>query len=272
MGSEFERASAVERLADDSYRAHIDPRWMVSDKPNGGYAMAICARAAVDAVGENYPDPMATSTTYMGSPPAGEVRVDVEVLRRGGRVAVVRTRLSAAEPCLETVVTCGRLPDDEPLYEREPPPELPPEDDCILLPVDAPSIKVPINAVMNQRMDPAVMGWAFNEPTGNGEIRGYLSLADGTDFDPFSLLVAADVLPPASFNLGFASGWVPTMQLSSYVRTRPAPGSVRARLRVRTANRDSMDETCEVWDSRGHVVAISHQVAGLRLPDPSPGA
>ena len=50
--------------------------------------------------------------------------------------------------------------------------------------------------------------------------------ARGEAFDPASLLFAVDAFPPATFDIEF-SGWVPTLELTAYVRAVPAPGPVR---------------------------------------------
>jgi len=55
-----------------------------------------------------------------------------------------------------------------------------------------------------------------------------LSLPEDEPFDPTSLLFAIDALPPATFDVEF-SGWVPTLELTVYVRALPArPGACPA--------------------------------------------
>ena len=60
-------------------------------------------------------------------------------------------------------------------------------------------------------------------PSGQGEPRGWLALPEDEAFDPTSLLFAVDAFPPATFDIEF-SGWVPTLELTAYVRALPAPG------------------------------------------------
>jgi hypothetical protein len=81
-------------------------------------------------------------------------------------------------------------------------------------------------------------------------------LPDGEAFEPVSLLYAIDSLPPATFDVE-PSGWVPTLELTGYVRALPAPGPVIDGQRV--------DETCYVWDVTGRLVAQGTQLAGIRL-------
>jgi hypothetical protein len=82
--------------------------------------------------------------------------------------------------------------------------------------------------------------------------------------DPLGLLLATDVLPPATFPLG-SKGWVPTIQLSVYVRALPAQGWLRARPRARTVTGGLVDEVCELWDDSGRVVAQAVQLAMVRF-------
>jgi hypothetical protein len=120
--------------------------------------------------------------------------------------------------------------------------------------------------VLDERLDPASAGFAVGRGSGTGEIRGWVRLADGADPDPLALLVVADCLPPATFDLGLRGSWVPTLELTVYVRARPVPGPLQVRLKVRMITEGRVDEECDVWDSTGRLVATGHQLAALRLP------
>ncbi len=81
-------------------------------------------------------------------------------------------------------------------------------------------------------------------------------------------MLTVDAAPPPTFGLG-VRGWVPTLQMSAWVRHRPAPGPLVLRSRAGLVTSSSSgtgftDETCEVWDSRGVLVATGNQLAGLR--------
>ena len=64
-----------------------------------------------------------------------------------------------------------------------------------------------------------------------------------------------------------STGWVPTLQMSAYVRARPAPGWLGIRMTAGLVADGMVDETCVLWDSRGHLVGQSTQLARLRFPD-----
>ena len=117
--------------------------------------------------------------------------------------------------------------------------------------------------VLDERLDPATLGWATGEASGHGELRGWVRFEDGREPDTLSLLTVVDALPPASFDLGI-SGWVPTLGLTCHVRAAPAPGPLVVRQRARHVAGGRVDEECDVWDSTGRLVATGHQLAGVR--------
>ena len=80
------------------------------------------------------------------------------------------------------------------------------------------------------------------------------------------MLFFADAIPPATLMIG-STGWVPTLQMSAFVRARPAPGWLAIRMTAGLVADGMVDETCVLWDSRGHMVAQSTQLARLRFPD-----
>ena len=277
--SAFDAATTVTTAADgDTHALSIDPGWTVGTKPNGGYLLAAVARAARAALahaGSTHADPLAVSATYVSAPDPGPAQVRTEVLRTGRTASQVAAHLvQGGRTCVEATLTVGTLdPTAEPWWADEPPVDLPPPAECRRLPSDregAP-FTVPIMDRVDLRLDPAVLGFAAGEPGGGGELRGWLSFADGRPFDSLALLFALDALPPATFELA-ATGWVPTLQLTTYVRAVPAPGPLRVRQRARLVEGGLVDELCEVWDSRGRLVGTATQLAAIRVGDAIPPA
>src|SRR5205085_12253526 len=105
-------------------------------------------------------------------------------------------------------------------------------------------------AILDQievRLDPASLGFTRGQPSGRGELRGWLSLPGGEPFDPTSLLFAVDAFPPATFEAEF-TGWVPTLELTVYVRAIPAPGPVQIRQQAHLTDGRRFDVTLVLWD------------------------
>nr|WP_197688072.1 MULTISPECIES: thioesterase family protein [unclassified Actinoplanes] len=197
---------------------------------------------------------------------AGAATVGVELLRSGRGSAQYRARLSQdGEPCAESLLTQGRLDDAAPWWSGLPVPDLPAEDDCFLLPSRPPGAAFPVHLldVVDHRLDPSCLGFAVGQPSSTGQVSGWLRLSDGTDWDPWSLLVALDPSPPISLTLGI-QGWAPTVSLTAYLRRLPAPGPLRMTMRAAEVTSGRMDETALLWDSKGALVAQATQLAAVR--------
>ena len=159
-----------------------------------------------------------------------------------------------------------------PEVEREiPPPDLPPVEECVEARFAPDEVRriAPLLERFGTRLDPAYVGWAVGEPSRSGIIQGWFKLADDRPLDPIALLLVVDALPPVTFDLGLP-GWAPTIELTAHVRADPAPGWAIVRHATRNISGGQFEEDCEVWDSRGRLVAQSRQLALLpRVPGKS---
>ena len=260
----FASATAIEPTG-NGFTGTIDPEWTIGGKPNGGYLLAMLARAAVATSPHEHV--MTASALYLHSPDPGPVVLSAEVLRSGRSASQVRVRLSQdTRPCVEALFTMTRFADTEPYWSAgAPEPDAgDPARAVRVPPVNPAGVPVPIMGQVDLRIDRETLGFADGEPTGRGELRGYLTLADDEPHDPVSLLYAVDAFPPATFDVEL-TGWVPTLELTVYVRALPAPGPLRIVQRAHLIDAQRVDESCWVWDSRGRVVAHGTQLAGIRL-------
>jgi len=275
MGT-FDQATAVHG-GNGTFTADLDPLWTVGDNPHGGYLLAMLARAAqADDPDGAHPHPLSASALYLAAPRVGPATITVEVLRRGRSASQVRARLLQQDrPHVEALFTFGRLGERTDVrWADAAPVEVAPLSQCRVSPVRPRGAGVSVNMLelVEQRLDLSSFGSRARseaEPFrgGSGEIRGWLSFADGQPFDPVSLLYAADSFPPATFTLG-SVGWVPTMELTVYVRAIPAPGPLRVRQRARVLEGSLVDQVCEIWDTEDRVVVQATQLAGVRMaPD-----
>ena len=273
--SEFDDATAVHDRGDGRvFDVDIDAGWTVGPKPNGGYLLALLARAAGEGLGSAdrpHRDPLAATAHYLAAPDPGPADVRVEVLRVGRGASQVRATLERdGRNFVDATFTMGALPTDPPApwWTTRELFDVAPIEECVPIPASregAPFV-VSIMDRTDCRLDPAVLGFARGEPSGDANLRGWISFADGRPTDPLSLLFFLDALPPATFEV-VMSGWVPTLSLTAYVRARPAPGPLRIRQVAHAIDDGRVDETCEVWDVTGRLVGQATQLAGIRLPD-----
>lgn len=266
----FDAATAVTRVGDGRYAAVLDEAYGVLGKPNGGYLLAVLARAASAHVverGSSHLHCLAASALYVRAPDCAPVDLEATVHRSGMRVSQVRVTLSQkGRVAVDAIVSCGRLNrDDEVRLKGPPPPAMPAPTACARVESGGPlGVGVSIMDRVELRLDPATTGFQRGELASEAEVRGWVRLADGRAPDPLSLLFCLDAMPPATFPIG-SSGWVPTIQLSAYVRALPADGWLTARQVARTVAGGLVDEVCELWDADGRVVAQATQLAMVRF-------
>jgi hypothetical protein len=266
--SEFDRAVAVTATG-SAYDATLDAGWQIGSGVNGGLLLAVAGNALRATFADSgHPDPVSVSAYYLAASRPGPATVRTRLLREGrsmstGAASLVQTdggreveRLTA----LATYADLSAPPDD--VRTTAAPPDLPSPDQCLSV-AGAPPTSLQHAAFLDRldlRLDPACAGFAIGRPSGCGAIQGWLKLADSRDPDPVMLLLAADALPPATFELGLY-GWAPTLELTVHVRAAPAPGWLRIRHATRNFAGGLFEEDAEVWDSAGRLVAQSRQLA-----------
>jgi acyl-CoA thioesterase len=267
----FERDTAVEHLGNGRYRGAIDPGWAVIEgaAPNGGYVLALAARAMRD--GLPHPDPVTITAHFLAPPEPGPVDIEVELVRSGRRHSTVAAKLVQAGK--ERTRLLGTFADlsatDGPTRLDRPRLELPAVEECVDATTrgaeraDAGAYPAPpILMRFDHRMPTPMTTWAEGRPIGHGEMGGYLRWADGAPMDTLGLLVVADCYPPAVFNMGNSSlGWVPTIELTVQVRKRPARGYLATRFTTQAITNGYLEEDGEVWDADGDLVVLSRQLA-----------
>lgn len=265
--SPFSAVCALVAGGPGHFTADVNPEWTIVGKPNGGYLLAMLGGAAA-AVTTHHPHVIAASAHYLHSPDPGPVEIETEVLRTGRSASQVRARMRQdGQPCVEAILTTSRLGTTAAPYWDRGVPDMGriAFEDCPRLISRSPDgRRVAIMEQIDVRLEPGCSGFTEGHPSGRGELRGWLSLPDGESFDTNSLLFAVDAFPPATFEIEF-SGWVPTLELTAYIRALPAPGPVRVLQRAHLIDDQRVDEACFVWDSAGRLVAQSTQLAGIRL-------
>lgn len=259
----FASDTHVEPLGEGRFAATIDPGWSVIDgaAPNGGYVMAVGARAMAASAG--MPDPISVTAHFLAPPSPGPVEVRTRVLRSGRRHVTVAADIHEGDRIVTSLLgVFGDLAAvDGPTVDLRSGPPLPPVEDCPDGDSQRPEAP-PIFQRFEHRPAPGVMGWATGQRTGDGAVGGWLKWADGAPMDTLGLLVVADCYPPAVFNLdGLTVGWAPTIELTVQVRARPAAGWLGGWFTTHSVTDGYLEEDGEVRDGTGRLVALSRQLA-----------
>lgn len=263
-------AAAVEPLGPGRYAVTISDDYTVVGRPNGGYLQCVLGNAALAAASDaGAPHVHATSitTNFMSAPSLGPAELLTDVRRVGRGVSFVHVTLQQENVVTtESLVTLGTLHEDSVVrYMDATVPGVAPLEQCLRRTVVE---EVKLMGVVDFRLDPSSAGWLDGVRSTTGEVLGWVRLDDGaSNWDAWSLLFASDGLPPGTFPLG-SSGWVPTLQLTTYVRRIPVGEWLRARQWCIVIADGTVDERCELFDERGEMVASSSQLAMVRFPEP----
>ncbi|WP_235737898.1 thioesterase family protein [Nocardioides alcanivorans] len=269
MLSDFDRHTAVTATSHDDggavFSADLDAGWSVGGGLNGGYLLANIGRALQQTV-PHHPHPFSVSAYYVGPGVGGDATITTRVVRKGGTATLAAELEQAGTAKITALATYGdhaRL--SGPVRTTAQPPAIAPIEQCFAS-SDAPEEMrrvAPLMERVDLRIDPATAGWAVGAPSGDGVIQAWFRLPD-REPDVISLLLAVDVLPPVTFDLG-VMGWAPTVELTAHVRAVPAPGWLRVRHATRNVAGGMFEEDCEVWDSSDRLVAQSRQLARFPL-------
>jgi acyl-CoA thioesterase len=255
----FAAASAVIPLGGGSYRGEVKPGWDIMGNADGGYLMAIAARAAAHAASR--PDPVSVTAHFMRPAGPGPVSVSTEVLREGRRFSVVRAVLASDDPLLAVLGTFGTLESSDHMDRLESgPPDLPPPDECVPIEPTG-TFPPPFMGQVELRLDPADSVFTTGTPSGRMRVQGWFRLRDGEPLDTMAVLMATDAFPPTIFNANLPIAWTPTLELTAHVRARPIPGWLRCVFTTRFITGGFLEEDGEIWDQSGRLIAQSRQLA-----------
>jgi acyl-coenzyme A thioesterase PaaI-like protein len=260
MPGPFLTATTVHAIAPGEWSASIHEGWVIGGNANGGYLLAIAARALVGATGR--PDPVTVTAHYLTPGQPGPVRLATQVLKEGKRFATgTATMFSGDRPLLAVLGTIGDLAHGGgPELVEGAPPDLPPPELCVPLgPTD--TFPPPFMGKVELRLHPDDAAFVTGKQSGHPRMRGWFRLPGGESIDGIALLCAVDAFPPTAFNAHLPIAWTPTVELTAHVRARPTPGWLRCRFATRFVTAGFLEEDGEVWDGTGRLVAQSRQLA-----------
>ncbi|HEX4902865.1 MAG TPA: thioesterase family protein [Acidimicrobiales bacterium] len=266
----FAAATAVSALDGGRFAGEVHDGWDIAGNANGGYLLAVAARAMREASGR--PDPVSITAHYLRPGRPGPVTVDTEVVKEGKTFVSVRANLLDVDdrPLLSLIGTFGTLSRTTEVAAHHElvdaaPPELPPFEDCKPR-QHAPGVAPGFMERVDLRLHPEDSVFADGQRSGSARMRGWFAFPEGTggereEVDTIGLLQATDAFPPTIFNVDLPVGWVPTVELTAHVRARPAPGPLRCVFTTRFVTGGFLEEDGEVWDATGRLVAQSRQLA-----------
>lgn len=256
----FREASGVTRITEASFEAALAPDWDIAGVVDGGYLLAVAARALQERTGR---EPVAVTAHYLSPGRTGPAQVDTAIVKTGARFSTGTAMLRQdGGDVLMLLGSFGTLrADADVLLQEYQPPRLPPPDDLPRVRhTPGHPFPPPFMDRVDLRLSPEDAGFLGGQPSGVAQMRGYWRLLDGEPYDSIGLLLAADSLPPTSFNSGLHVAWTPTLELTVHIRAVPAPGWLRVDTRTRCISHGRLEVDGLIWDSADQLVAMSRQL------------
>lgn len=258
--SQFRRDSDLVAAGKGVFHGELSARWAIGAVPNGGYVMAVAARALAAAL--DCPHPASITGHYLAPTEAGPVQIETELVRRGRRMSVATARLiqkgreRVRFMAAYTDFSLGAGLD----LATVSPPEISAIAECIPMAELSPR-PLAIHEHLLARVDPtSATHWLRGDPGTDAALDAWIGFVDSTEPDVFALPLFADAFPPPLFRRVGFQGWVPTVELTVHVHRVPAPGLLRARFATRHVTGGLLHEDGELWDSSGQLVALSRQL------------
>ncbi|MUL40115.1 thioesterase family protein [Streptomonospora sp. PA3] len=262
----FDTATAVSPSSEGRFTADLDPGYLIGKAMNGGYLMAVMQRAALEAA--PHPHAVSSSFHFMRPAAAGTAEIETDVLKAGRTVATVRVTLrQEGKACVTGTIATAELDAGAVPDYAAPAPQVPPVSECRRYDPradveNAPAFTRRVAQFYTEESWQRLLGRA-PEPVPDLSGHVHISEEDGgpaADDPALFLPLAVDALPPVVTVFG-TWRWAPTVELTWHMRAVPQPGPLTFRARAGAVNDGWFDETVDVWDVKGTLVAQSRQLA-----------
>ena len=251
------------------FEGHLNENWTIGPKVHGGVMVALCAKAARVAYGHDAAHPVAVSANFLSAPDPGVVRLVTTIRKRGRRIGLVDVELIQGDrACVHAVVTVGDPEHDvEPLFTNNPvigQMSLEPPADVLPIGPGHPAAEIN-NLARGCDIRPLVVeSFADGAGTAAPAFRVWVRPKAGPVDDLFALM-CGDISLPVPYAVG-RRGWAPTVQLTAYLRGRPADGWLRVLCTTTQIGEDWFDEDHTVVDSSGRIIVQTRQLALVPAP------
>ena len=241
------------------FDANLNEHWTIGPKIHGGVMLALCAKAARESYGSF--EPVAISADFLAAPDPGPVQLVTTVRKRGRRIGLVDVELAQdGRTCVRAVATLGE-PEHlvEPLLSANPVIGLmAPEPPAGVEPIGPGHPAAPINNLARGCDIRPELTETFTAD-GAPVFKIWVRPKQGP-VDVFFALMSGDISVPVCYAVD-RRGWAPTVQLTAYLRARPADGWLRVLCTTTQIGRDWFDEDHTVVDSTGRIIVQTRQLA-----------
>jgi acyl-CoA thioesterase len=274
MAGSFADDVVVRRMAEGRYRAAVDDSWNVMTLPQGGVIAAFGLRASAAETGSPASALRTCTTVFAGPVTAGELEVDVTVLRAGrSATQVLSTVRNVGKPSGATTLAVFGGSRRGPAFVDVAPPEAPPPSACKSFSEipPPPDVEAPEPMAIWGRIDgKPVIGhppWEEYEPVAS-DVATWVRFAErpaGEDgaLDPLGVPALVDRMPGA---VGEREGrrderwFAPSVDLTVHWFAPARTEWLLAHERARWAGDGWASAESTLWDEHGTLIAYATQM------------
>ncbi|BFM14214.1 thioesterase family protein [Maricurvus nonylphenolicus] len=236
-------------------------RWCWAGVPNGGFLLSMAAKAMANQL--PHKDPVSVSATFVSRTELAPVQANVELLGQSKNLSQASVQL--VQEGQVRVQAMGVFAD---LASRKgvdfcdvAMPNIPSPEGCNR--VTYPQSTFPDN--VDILLTPASERAGDNADGKEAVVEGWIKFSDDRDPDLLALLTFADSFPRAMEMVVGTQGWIPTLDYQVQCFAKPAPGYIACRFTTKRMSLGLLEETGELWDSEGTLVAVCRQSASVRF-------
>ena len=260
----FNKDISVFKVSDRNFTANISENWSIGQTANGGYSMAIIAKACSEYL--NHKDPLVLSANYLERVEFGPA--DIEIFKISSSKSTSTASITLKQKGLIKIFATATFTDfskmrgineklrEEPIFDSY--------EDCIQVPY-----KEGFNPKLDKNLEKKYcldsIWWEKPNDKNNACLNLYMGWKDGGRVDLFGLILFLDATTPPIFNKMGTVGWVPTLTLTSHIRNLPKPGPLKVIAKTEFITNNYIEEDREIWDTEGNLVGQSKQLAKLRI-------
>jgi acyl-CoA thioesterase len=244
-----------------SFSGHITENWSINEIPDGGYLMAIMAKAMMHH-SEMKSTPIITAN-YLSRCAPGDARVSIERMSTSRQFD--RFQASLQQKGEEKIRAFGTFASENnecilESYEGTGP-QIAKLEKCLSVP-EAPDYT--LFSQLDIRLDPVCTGWISGNFSDTSESKGWIKFKRDRPFDELSILLVADSFPPPILSSQGMVAWVPTLEFSVNIRNTPTTEWLKCIFRTRFITCGLLEADGEIWDEADQLIAISRQIAQYR--------
>jgi acyl-CoA thioesterase len=279
VGGTFAGDVRVQRVGDGRYVSALDHSWDLVPLPQGGIVASFALRAAAEELERSAQQLRSCTAVFAGQVTAGELEVEVEVLRRGRSASQVMARVhNRGATSGTTVLAVFGARRRGPSFVDVLPPQVPPPEECrsyrdLLPPGAAPIQQRPFWTRVEGRAAMGHAPWERYVP-GGSDVATWLRfddppLAEDGALDPLGVLTLADRMPGSvSERLGREGPpwFAPSADLTVHLFEPARTTWLLAHDRARWAEDGWAAAESTLWDQDGNLVAYATQMMLFTYP------